>query len=209
MKKWTESFPRDAAIVDYKEFNRGYNEYKSALNGGVDRTMTPPNVLNSATIQPRAFHAVNILRRGDMNVLVDPTTGASFNIAPFVGDFRGLSYNTYGGGWVTVDEFNLLNLKDGMLHWEFSSHVYNNVYYSTANPKSVSIRLLFDGTEVVSAYKLPEPVSTFRLVCDVPITSSPNTVTVQARSVSPSITENQKSLFSLLAMQHLFIGRWR
>lgn len=202
MKKWTEAHPRDNAIADYKEFNRGYNEYKSALNGGVDRTMTPPNVLNRTTVQPRAFHAVNIFKRGDMNVLVDSATGAPF------GDFRGLSYNTYGGGWVTVDEFAITNFKDGMLHWEFSSHVYNNVFYS-ANPKSVSIRLLFDGVEVCNAYKLPEPISTFRLVCDVPITGSPNTVAVQARSVAPSATENQKCLFTLLAMQHLFIGRWR
>jgi len=29
-KKWTEAYPRDNAIVDYKEFNRGYNQYKSS-----------------------------------------------------------------------------------------------------------------------------------------------------------------------------------
>ena len=194
-KKWTEAYPRDNAIADYKEFNRGYNAFKSSFNGGIDRTMTPSNAFDRDEVKTRAFHAMAILLREDMEVLEDSSTGAT------IGDFRGLSYNTYNGGWVTVDEIDLTIFKDGMLHWEFSSHVYNNTYYAE-NPKSVSIRLMFDGVEVCSAYKLPEPISTFRMVCDFPITASPNKAVIQARSVSASDTENQKCLFSLLAMQH-------
>ena len=201
-KKWTEAYPRDNAIVDYKEFNRGYNEYKSSFNGGIDRTMMPAGAFGKAAVQDGAFHSISIFRRGDMDVLVDTDTGAA------VGDFRGLSYNTYNGGWLTVDEIDVSDMKDGMMHWEFSSHIYNNTYYSH-NPKSVSIRLLFDGVEVCNIYKVPHPIVTFRMVCDFPITSSPNTAVVQARSVSSSDDENEKCLFTLLAMQHLFIGRWR
>lgn len=201
-KKWTEAYPRDNAIVDYKEFNRGYNEYKSSFNGGIDRTMMPAGAFGKAAVQDRAFHSISLFRRGDLNVFVDSATGAA------VGDFRGPSYNTYSGGWVTVDEIDVTNMKDGMMHWEFSSHIYNNTYY-VDNPKSVSIRLLFDGVEVCNAYKVPSPVVTFRMVCDFPMTGAPNTATIQVRSVSASSTENTKCLFTLLAMQHLFIGRWR
>ena len=49
----------------------------------------------------------------------------------------------------------------------------------------------------------------FRMVCDVPITASPNTVTVQAASIAAGATEDTDCLFTLLSMQHLFIGRWR
>jgi hypothetical protein len=203
-KKWTEAYPRDNSIVDYKQFNEGYNAYKSSFNGGIDRTMTPSGVLSDVTVKDGAFHRCNIFFQGDMNVLVDTSTGTSG-----IGDFRGLSYNTYAGGWLTVDSFTINNLKDGMLHWEFNTHIYNNTEHSDHNPKFTSLRLLFDGVEVCTAYQIPAPILTYRMVCDVPVTASPNTVTVQARSVAPSTTENFKCLFSLLAMRHLFVGRWR
>lgn len=82
MKKWTEAHPRDNAIADYKEFNRGYNEYKSALNGGIDRTMMPSSSFDRDAVKNKAFHAMTLFKRGDMDVLTDTTTGIS------VGDFR-------------------------------------------------------------------------------------------------------------------------
>ena len=201
-KKWTEAYPRDNAIADYKQFTHGYNEYKSSFNGGVDRTMTPSSALDKDAIVDRAFHQVLLYRRGDVTALEDSLTVTD--------DFRGPTYNTYGGGWVTIDQFDLANMKDGMLHWEFSSHIYNNIYDSKDNPKSVTIRLLFDGVEVAVAYKVSLPTVTFRMVCDIPITGSPNTVAVQARSVGYKTGDSQtRCLFQLLAMQHLFIGRWR
>jgi hypothetical protein len=203
-KKWTEGYPRDNAIIDYKQFNQGYNTQKSSLNGGIDRTMTPVNQFDETEKKDKAFHYVQIFRRGDNTALEDTSivTGAS--------DFKGITYNTYGGGWVTVDEFTLSDMKDGMLHWEFSCHVYNNTENTQrSSTKSTTIRLLFDGVEVCVAYKLSQPTVTYRMVCDVPITASPNTVTVQARSVAAGDTENTRCLFTLLSMQHLFIGRWR
>jgi len=68
---------------------------------------------------------------------------------------------------------------------------------------------LFDGVEVAVAYKVSLPTVTFRMVCDIPITASPNTVTVQARSVAFNAGDGTRCLFQLLSMQHLFIGRWR
>lgn len=201
-KKWTEAHPRDNAIVDYKEFNRGYNEYKSSLNGGIDRTMMPNDAFTRDAVKNKAFHSISIFKRGDMEVLVSSNTGIN------QGDFRGLSYETYNGGWVTVDEIDVPNMKDGMMHWEFSSHIYNNTFY-TNNVKSVSIRLLFDGVEVCTAYKVPHPIVTFRMISDFPMTGQPNKAVVQARSVSGTSGENNRCLFHLLAMQHLFIGRWR
>ena len=202
-KKWTEAYPRDNAIVDYKQFNQGYNTMKGSLNGGIDRTMTPVNQFDETQTKDKAFHYVNILRRGDNEALVDNAITAPAQ------DFSGLTYNTYAGGWVTVDEFSLSDMKDGMLHWEFSCHVYNNLEHTWENPKYTSIRLLFDGVEVCTAYRLSLATVTYRMVCDVPITASPNTVVVQARSVAAAANENTKCLFTLLSMQHMFIGRWR
>ncbi len=200
-KKWTEAYPRDNAIVDYKQFTHGYNAYKSTFNGGVDRTITPSEFLDEDGVQDRAFHKMLLYRRGDVEALEDTTTVTD--------DFRGPTYNTYGGGWITVDEFTIDGFKNGMLHWEFSSHIYNYTYFSDDNPKYCTIRLMFDGVEVAHAYKIPTPTVTFRLLCDLPVTSSPNTVHVQVRNAAFFTGDGTRCLFQLLAMQHLFIGRWR
>ena len=82
-KKWTEAHPRDNAIADYKEFNRGYNEYKSSFNGGIDRTMTPSQAVDRSSVVDNAFHNMTIIRSDDMTALADTNTGAT------LGDFRG------------------------------------------------------------------------------------------------------------------------
>lgn len=201
-KKWTEAYPRDNAIVDYKEFDKGYNEYKGSFNGGIDRTMAPSAAFDEDAISSGAFHRVFIIQSGDIETNEDPTTGGA-------DDFRGPSYNTYAGGWITVDEIELANIKDGMMHWEFSSHLYNYTYDSDTNPKHITIRLLFDGVEVGYAYKIPVPTYTFRLVADFPCTASPCKAVVQVRNVAFEDNDGTRCLFQLLSMQHLFIGRWR
>ena len=107
-KKWTEGYPRDNAIADYKQFNQGYNSSKGSLNGGIDRTMTPVNVFTEARRKDKAFHYVQIFRRGDNTALQDNAITAPAT------DFKGITYNTYGGGWVTVDEFGLSVERDSI-----------------------------------------------------------------------------------------------
>lgn len=202
MKKWTEAYPRDNAIVDYKEFNKGYNAMKGTINGGIDRTIMPKDLLDEDHLVAGAFQRTYVVQRGDMDTLRDGGTGS-------LGNWRGLSYETYGGGWVAVDEFEVTEFKDGMCHWEFSFHYQNNTFYSDANPKSTSIKLLIDGVEVCNLYKISEPIGSFTMVCDFPVTAGNHTVSIQARSVAPSGTENSECLFTLNSMQHLIIGRWR
>ena len=200
-KKWTEAYPRDNSIVDYKEFNKGYNAYKGSFNGGIDRTAAPSAAFDEDAVDSKAFHKVHIFQRHDITTLQDTTTTAD--------DFRGPTYNTYGGGWIQADQFDVSDIKDGMMHWEFSSHIYNYTYNSDTNTKHVTIRLLFDGVEVAVAYKIPIPTYTFRLVADFPVTASPCTATVQVRSVAFNTGDSTRCLYQLLSMQHLMIGRWR
>jgi hypothetical protein len=201
MKKWTEAYPRDNAIVDYKEFNKGYNAMKGTINGGIDRTIMPKDLLDEDNLVAGAFQRSYIVQRPDMSTLTDTSTGA-------LGNWRGLSYNTYGGGWVTVDDFEVTDFKDGMCHWEFSFHYQNNVFHSD-NAKALSIKLLIDGVEVCNLYKIAEPIGSFTMVCDFPVTAGNHTVEVQARGIAPSADENNENLFNLVSMQHLIIGRWR
>lgn len=201
MKKWTEGSPKDKAITDWKQFRETHNPHISTLNGSMDRTNTPLQFLDESQKVDGAFHRVFYIDRGDMSVLTDGTSGSASN-------FRGLTYNTYGGGWVTVDEIEVDNFKDGMLHWEYAFHFHNNTFY-TANVKSLTLRLLVDGVEVNTMYKIAEPIGSFRMSTDIPITGGNHNLVVQARSVAPSATENTENLFNLFAQRHLIIGRWR
>lgn len=202
MKKWTQAYQRDNAIVDYKEFNKGYNSMKGVINGGLDRNILPNSFLDEDNVVEGAFHRAYVVQRGDMDTLTDTNTGA-------LGNWQGPSYETYGGGWVNVDNFEVADFKDGMCHWEFSFHFQNNTFYSDDNPKGLSVKLLIDGVEICNIYKLAEPIGSFTMVCDFPVTAGNHTVEVYARSVAASGTENSENLFNLVSMQHLIIGRWR
>ncbi len=201
MKKWTEGYVRDSAIVDWKQFRTATSSHISTLNGGMDRSTMPRQFLDENQKVDGAFHRAYFIDRGNMTANEDSGSGSGTN-------FRGLTYNTYGGGWVAVDEFQVEDFKDGMLHWEFCFHFHNNTYYAD-NPKSITIRLLVDGVEVNTMYKISEPIGTFRMSCDVPISGGNHALVVQARSVSPSDAENSLNLFNFFSMRHLVIGRWR
>ena len=201
MKKWTEHYPRDNAIVDWKGFRTGASAHIGTLNGGMDRTTMPDGSFDRDNVVAGAFHRAYQIRRNDWSTT--SYTNGSAN------QFRGIGYGSYGGGWTPVDEFEVTEFKDGMCHWEFSFHFHNNQEYSENNTKSITIRLLWDGVEVNHAYKIAEPIGTFRMVCDFPTTGGNHTCTVQARSVAPSDTENDENLMNLFAMNHLIIGRWR
>lgn len=202
MKKWTVKQIRPDGIVDYNNFNEQYSAYKASLNGTIDRTMTPSNALDANEKVDSAFHRVWHTLRGDMAVLTDNTVSA-------LGYWRGLSYDTYGGGWVNVDSFQQNEFKDGFCHWEYGFHYAQDIYYDLNNPKRIQLRLLFDGLSVAEVTPITRPIGTFRVVADFPCTAGTKTITIQARNVSASDTENTETLFHLTSQQHFMIGRWR
>ena len=108
MKKWGEVYIDASQIVDLKQFNKGFDFFKSAFNGGIDRTMQPEDAYNSSRVKDNAFLKAVAVIRGDMSALRDNATGS-------LGFWKGLSYNTYSGGWITVDEFTETNMKTGFI----------------------------------------------------------------------------------------------
>ena len=208
-KKWTEAQPGSDAIVDLKEFNRGYNAYKETFNGGLDRTVVPEEFLDETNISPGAFHRVQITNSADMSAKVDPATGATL-------DWRGPSYATYDQGWFEIDSVSVPNFKDGMCHWEYS-FLYSNYLkftWTSINPnagqKGLQVRLLWDGVEVFSSYKMPQPTGTARLLADFPTTGGTHTASVQIRQTSPEVNDPVNvNIVNVVSPCHLFIGRWR
>ena len=208
-RKWTEIHPGDEAIVDLKEFNHGYNAYKSSFNGGLDRTALPEDTLTNTEKLAGAMHKVQVTDSLGMfkkGVLVDDTTGV-------IGEWRGPSYDTYTGGWVEIDTVAVTQFKDGMCHWEYRFHYLVDIYLgstTSTNVKWVEVKLVWDGTEVMHSNRIANAIGTVRLVADFPTAGGAHTARVFARSVPPAAGEvYTNNLFNIEGPSHLFIGRWR
>lgn len=208
-KKWTEAHPGSSAIVDYKEFNAGYNAYKSSFNGDLDRTTLPDDILTSTSVVAGAFHQVTITNSSDMNIQMDSSTGKG-------GEWRGPSYATYAGNWMQIDSVNLTKFKDGMCHWEYTFFFANYVKYSWSNAlpnetaKGIQVRMKWDDVVVFESYKMPQPIGTARLIADFPTTGGNHTASVEIRQVQAGSNDpTNVNIVNVISPSHLFIGRWR
>tara|TARA_R100001594_G_scaffold6004_2_gene17677 strand:+ start:13913 stop:14542 length:630 start_codon:yes stop_codon:yes gene_type:complete len=207
-KKWTEAHPGSSAIVDFKEFNAGYNAYKSSFNGDLDRTTLPDDFLTEASVVAGAFHQVKIVNSSDMDIKTDTTTGAA-------GEWRGPSYTTYNGGWMLIDSINLTKFKDGMCHWEYTFFYYNYIRYSwntlsTVEQKGIQVRMKWDDVVVFESYKMPQPIGTARLIADFPTTGGNHTASIEIRQVNIAVNDpTGVNIVNVTSPSHLFIGRWR
>ena len=208
-KKWTEVYPRKDAIVDLKEFNAGYNAYKSSFNGDLDRTTLPDDFLDRDSIVSGAFHQVQITNSNDMSARVDASTGGA-------GEWRGASYATYNGGWMEIDSVALSKYKDGMCHWEYTFFYYNYIKWSWSSAlpnegqKGLQIRMKWDGVVVFESYKISQPIGTARLIADFPTTGGSHTATVEIRQTQQGSNDPiDRNIVNIVSPSHLFIGRWR
>ena len=208
-KKWTEASPENEAIVDYKEFNAGFNAYKSSFNGDLDRTTLPDDFITRTSIVGGAFHKVVIQNSSDLSVSVDASTGASL-------DWRGPSYATYSGNWIEIDTVNVTQFKDGMCHWEYKFLYSNYVKYTWSNTlpnegqKGLQVRMMWDGVVVFDSYKMPQPIGTARLIADFPTTGGTHKASIEIRQTQQGSNDpTNVNVVNIVSPSHLIIGRWR
>ena len=205
-KKWTEAQPGEQAIVDLKEFNHGYNAYKSSFNGDLDRTTLPNDILDEDSVVGGAFHQVQITNSADLDNHTDGATGTG-------GQWRGPSYATYNGGWVLADEVTVTKYKDGMCHWEYSFIFFNFIVNTgQGSIKYMEIKLTWDENTVFESYKITQPIQSTRLIADFPTTGGTHTARVYVRAAPRGLVAKDgvgDNIFNIVAPSHLFIGRWR
>ena len=205
-KKWTEAQPGEQAIVDLKEFNHGYNAYKSSFNGDLDRTTLPNDILDEDSVVGGAFHQVQITNSADLDNHTDGATGTG-------GQWRGQSYATNNGGWVLADEVTVTKYKDGMCHWEYSFIFFNFIVNTgQGSIKYMEIKLTWDENTVFESYKITQPIQSTRLIADFPTTGGTHTARVYVRAAPRGLVAKDgvgDNIFNIVAPSHLFIGRWR
>lgn len=205
-KKWTEAQPGSSSIVDLKEFNAGFNAYKSSFNGDLDRTTLPDDLLDEDSLVAGAFHQVQITNSADLSFRIDDTLGV-------VTGWRSPSYNTYNGGWIQIDEVVISKYKDGMCHWEYSFIYFNYIVQSFLGAtKYIEVRMMWDDTVVFESYKISQPIQSTRLVASFPTTGGNHSAKIFVRAAPRGNTTYDTvtyGLFNIVCPSHLFIGRWR
>ena len=201
MKQWDNGYIDALGIVDFKEYNKAFNAMKSAFNGGVDRSMMQPDILGFAQTADYCLHKALVIRRPDMSIRKDPSS---------TGGFSSVTYDTYNGGWLLIDEFEIDNFKDAFVQWEYGFHYYLHKSYKD-NPKKIEIRLLIDGVAIATVTPLCNCMATNRVFANTPITGGNHTISIEARSVTASLLEGSINacLFHITGQQHLVIGRYR
>ena len=213
MKRWTEAHIRNANIVDYEQFNNEYNASKSTINGGIDRTQIRQNEVNKARLNDYALHGVFYNDEGEFTTAapyVDSSTPLSVN-----GEFRGLTYSTYSGGWVNVVEREYTGLKDGMMQIEFMAHLYINTQFSMnasneINNKGVQIAIEWNGVPLLNTFDFTMPMQTVRIFANTFSPGGTGKLTIKARMTPKGKTDwLHKTQFHLFAMRTMLIGRWR
>ncbi len=212
MKRWTEADIRNANIVDYEQFNNEYNASKSSINGGLDRNQIPANTVGKSILKDNATHTVFFNDETEFATdafFVDTSSGTGANAG-----FRGLTYSTYSGGWVTVVDREYTGLKDGMMQIEFMAHLYINLQFSKGasetNQKGVQFVIEWNGVPMLNTFDFAKPIQTIRLFANTFSPGGTGKLTIKAKITPKGKTDwLHKTQFHLFGMRTMLIGRWR
>ena len=216
MKRWTEAQARANNIVDYEQFNNEYNAHKSTLNGGVDRLQVQQDTVTKAMITDYALHRTYYNQHGELSSTQwkDPHASA-VALNNTEGEFRGLTYGTYNGGWITIAEQEYTALKDGMVYIEFLSHLFMDVFWSlgnagTINNKGVELSLEWNGIPLLNSFVFTLPFQTVRLFVNTFTPAGTGNLVVKARMTPKGNTDwIYKVQMNFWNMRTLLIGRGR
>lgn len=212
MKRWTEAHIRNANIVDYEQFNNEYNASKSTINGGLDRSQIPQDIVTKSKLKDYALHGVYLNDEQDFatnDYYIDTSSGVGTNVG-----FKGLTYSTYNGGWITAVEREYTDLKDGMMQIEFMCHLYINLQFSKGaseiNQKGVQFKIEWNGVPLLNTFDFAKPIQTIRLFTNTFSPGGTGKLTVKVKMTPKGQTDwLNKVQFHIFGITTMLIGRWR
>lgn len=202
-RSWTEYHPRSDNIITADGFNDEYDRKKSTINGGIDRTILGYEAIVHSQIRPNTFLKVLVQSNIELDSTYQTSSGG-------VGRFRCLDYDHYAGGWVTNSTYTFTDLKEGMIHFEFSSWAWKYPYYTLSNPKHHEWRITLNGTTIVQTASIYLHYSDPFVVCDVPFAGGDATITVDWWYTAPETVDSaSENEFMFGGANLLAIARWR
>ena len=201
MRKWGDVYIDASEIVDFVDFNKAINHLKSGFNGNINREVHPTGVWTS--VSDNAIHKCVAITRPNLNILTDNTTGGH------PGDLRGMSFTTYSGSWITIDEFQEYDFKAGLVHWEYSFHYIIDQYFSRYGDQRLQLELFCNGLSVCSVTPIGRQINSFRVFCDFFSQGGTLNFKVRGRTNTPGSKTRDTTQLHIFGQQHLIRGVWR
>jgi hypothetical protein len=206
MKKWTQAQMRDPSIVDYEQFNKEYNGQKGAINTGLSRTELPGDFVTRPKLANKSMHEAYVVNEAEFAYLSDTGSGNKH-------EFRGLTYKTYNSGWIPLFEETYSDLKSGMVHVEFRTHLLITNEFDTssaANEHGVRFRIKWDGNVIAQTGNYLRHVQTIKVFGDTYSTSGDKRLVVEVAAMPRSTVDwLTKVVFHCWGTSHLVIARYR
>ena len=213
MKKWTEAQPRADNIICSQDFNLEYSQYKSVINGGLDRTAVAAGTFTYTHCTQRAFMQA-------MTFFIEEPPDNLDNTQLDIG-YKCLTFKTYAGGYQQVGSFSVPNLKDGMVQIEMGFMVFCNGWNTSAGTattassadsaqKNIFVKLDWNGETILVAGPISISCKSVRVAASTFTTGGTGTLQIYMRASSGKSGDNDTtSMYLIYNVNGLVLGRWR
>lgn len=235
MKEWTKHEARSAQTVEAGQFNAEQRSFRSQAIG-LDRSQYPEGCLAAGMLKTNAMHKVWTFALWDTGV--DGADGEQTVVRAADADtaayqFRGVTYQGFGTGWLTGFETTLTGHQGGSLLTEwfglaaiqgFFAWTQNADYKTGGTPvtgipneKYLGLRILYNGVTVVERIGPAKPMDAFSITGEAQAPTGNVVVTFQFKPVGagPDDPIEDTATNDHLLQAHLFgnrvtiVGRWR
>lgn len=234
MKEWTQHEARSDHLLSADQFNAQHRSFRGQMTG-LDRAQYPEGCVSQGMLTKYATHRVYSFVPWDTGVSGfegEQTAFVADAANTSVGQFRGVTYQQFGSGWVTGFEKTLPDFKGGNLLTEwfgmaaiqaFFTWTANGNYDSAAGDlgtpteRYLGLRILYNGVVVAERIGPSKPMDAFLISGAQQQPAGPTTVTLQFKpsAAGPDDALEDASTGEHLLQAHLFgnrvvcIGRWR
>ena len=233
MKRWTQHDARSNQIVEADQFN----DQQTAARGeatGLDRAQYPVNCVTNAMLVANARHKVWTFVPWDTgagSTLKGEQTRLRATYADTRADqFRAVTYQDYGSGWITAFEQTLTPTKAGSLLTEWFGNTALQIFFTwTAhnrqnstpagrqNEHYIGLRILYNGAVVAERIGPAKPADCFRIVGEAQVPNGDVVLTCQFKATAAGVDDALEDVLTNdhLMQAHLWgnrvvcVGRWR
>lgn len=194
--KWTEGSMRTDALLDADEVNREYNNYKNAINGGIDRDNLPISGVTDAHLKNQTFWSYDLTRGIEPGL----ATGVTH-----------IQYNTYHGGWRTdPSSTQTVTTQEGMLQVDFGCWHHFIQINPSNEQRWCRFQLLLDNNVIARTGRIYQATGNGNLSACVPVAGGVHTVAMQWQFTPPKTgTAGSTNAFYFSGGQLNIMNRYR
>tara|TARA_R100001594_G_scaffold13944_1_gene29599 strand:- start:35 stop:661 length:627 start_codon:yes stop_codon:yes gene_type:complete len=208
VKKWTAKQTQVNGNITAEDFNEEYCQYKSVLNGAIDRRAAPAGTFTHTHLTNGAITKAFVFFKRENNLFLDTTNTPDANDS-----FRCTTFSSYAGSWFTAYTQPITGMKEGWVQLELGGMVFTNPYQSVAAgglQKNIFMRLVWNNQIIAEAGPVSQGLHNFRLVAGTFNAGAAGDVKLQLRFANKQDGDSATApIYHVFNLNLLVIGRWR